>query len=54
LETLRNFFGAVSRLPTDPGSDCYGLTTDASHHGADRARPEPDYGTTHPRLRCSG
>jgi hypothetical protein len=33
-ETL---FSAVSGLPADPGSDCCGPTTDASHHGADRA-----------------
>jgi hypothetical protein len=41
-ETLKNFFSAVSGLPADPGSDCCDPTTDASHHGADRAPRQGD------------
>ena len=41
-ETLRKFFGAISRLPAGPGSDCCGPTTDASHHGAGRAPRQGD------------
>jgi len=36
-ETLKNFFSFFSAVSADPGSDCCGPTTDASHHGADRA-----------------